>query len=1422
MAQAGIIKTITGIVNARTSDGQVRQLTAGDKVYENEIIETTAGSKVTIELNDGKTLAMAENDLIALDETVLAAVDAQDAVVTEVDALQAALEAGEEIPEDELAAGAEDEGHDYDLAYYAGDQSGGEVGSRLTPTEYGSEDEIFPDIDGEEGIAPSLSAIGVVVDETDIKTANTATGTITADYGTAEGGPLALSAAGATWDAASNTLTYQQEGTDIWQIILDQNTGEFTFEQLAAFDHGPDGNDHNALEQFGVTVTATNSFGNSATTTFTAGIYDDGPSITPTIVESEGDDSDDDISTSTTTADPSEHLSVEGDETDGFVGKYVSAEELGIDFGTDGPGSVALSMDPDDPNWEWDGQDNILSYYQGDGSGGREVAWQMELQQEGASVDTWNFTHDGGPLTINMLSEKLGAIIDGDGETSDLDIHIRLLDENGIEVNYLGQDNDDDDSLLDPAKGGADGSVHDYDSYLEFASGALAAGNYTLHVSAYYFDSADPSGDINPDGYSQGDYQVTFTGGVTVDTDDGTIVSQGGGEIVGQGTIQASPQYGYYFEQVNPINHPDTSDHDETATWNVNLTVTDSDTDTAGAVITVAINDDGPTIEYSEFSITGDESAAKGGLVTAVTFTTDDLGIDFGTDGPGSVALAMSVNNVPEENYRWDDISQTLTFYQDGFASGDETWTIERQPDGKYLFTQKEAIDHNPPQGLPGDGSNDSHDEPFSWTVNVAVTDGDNDPAETEFYITINDSGPVIGKSQTISRELGAPDAPDNVIGVVNGVVNGVVDGAFDTDGRGGFYLWDGNARQESMLVEEESTGNTVGEIFMNTSTGEWTFHQFQSIITGIEDNEPMNLEELDFSFQIYDGDGDWADSSFTVPLSQFIVGSDPQFKGEGEGQDPYRDDVEQYVERDEHEEPSPTTGETRGAIIGQDAADVLVGDMGSAVEVSFDRNYIVTMDISDSMKVDDDGDPNLQSPTRLDHLKDAAKQMIENFEQKVADSIDGKVRINLLPFATLPHEHAWIEFDKSSGILITSTSGNVGDTDPLTDDIDEINDWIDGLQVPTVPYFARTSYQAAFVGTKALENGSPDIDNHVIFISDGNPSPSIEGPTDHQDELGLLDVESIRVIGITTDSLSMPIMENIDSTGQPVGIDDTSMLTKVIGEIITEVGPVGSDEIMGGLGNDLIFGDVLNTDGVYDDLEDKGYFDGLEGSQYDDLFAIKDLDTGSGWEVFAELESELPGWTREDTIRYIQENHVDLAKETTIYEDGREGGHDYIEGGEGDDIIYGQEGDDTIDGGTGDDIIDGGTGYDTLMVDSADEGTGGVLDFSNVDNIELINLNDSGVVQNVEISLNDVFDMTDDNHVLQITGEGTDTVFLTGVGTAAGDWEQDGTDPNSFTQIVAGDLPGFATGPTVTIADLNDTIDIHVDVDNGGTSFDV
>jgi Ca2+-binding RTX toxin-like protein len=111
------------------------------------------------------------------------------------------------------------------------------------------------------------------------------------------------------------------------------------------------------------------------------------------------------------------------------------------------------------------------------------------------------------------------------------------------------------------------------------------------------------------------------------------------------------------------------------------------------------------------------------------------------------------------------------------------------------------------------------------------------------------------------------------------------------------------------------------------------------------------------------------------------------------------------------------------------------------------------------------------------------------------------------------------------------------------------------------------------------------------------------------------------------------------------------------------------------------------------------------------------------------------------------------------------------LQGGDTDDYIAGSAYADTIDGGAGNDeivfdlldsSIDGGTGNDTLLVTES-----GALDFSNVSNIETIDLTDGSAENITNISVQDVFDMTDDNNTLVINGDGgSDEVHLFNDGT--------------------------------------------------------
>lgn len=95
MAQTGKIKSFIGEVTVRSTDGVVRQLAVGDIVFDNEVVQTGLGASVVITLGDNTEVSLDENSNMLLDETMTSSIESLDSVISDVEALQAALESGE-------------------------------------------------------------------------------------------------------------------------------------------------------------------------------------------------------------------------------------------------------------------------------------------------------------------------------------------------------------------------------------------------------------------------------------------------------------------------------------------------------------------------------------------------------------------------------------------------------------------------------------------------------------------------------------------------------------------------------------------------------------------------------------------------------------------------------------------------------------------------------------------------------------------------------------------------------------------------------------------------------------------------------------------------------------------------------------------------------------------------------------------------------------------------------------------------------------------------------------------------------------------------------------------------------------------------------------------------------------------------------
>ncbi|VFQ47131.1 retention module-containing protein, partial [Desulfoluna butyratoxydans] len=260
MAQVGIIASLSGTATAKTPQGDTRILAPGDTLHENEVIETSEGAVLSIRQNDGTLLELSENSTLVLDETVTEAVDPLDAVISEAEAMQQALESGDEIDdiEQDTAAGEEiPDTHDFELASLDGDQSSGEIGSYLidsdtdtnaaaTPYDpFNVDDENLPPL-----VAPTLSlsadiTADDIINASEAASTLTITGTVVGNFPT---------------DA---TVTLTVNGTDYQGTV---NAGGTFAVDVAGSDLVQDP-DHTIDAK----ITVTDSAGNTATATASEG-----------------------------------------------------------------------------------------------------------------------------------------------------------------------------------------------------------------------------------------------------------------------------------------------------------------------------------------------------------------------------------------------------------------------------------------------------------------------------------------------------------------------------------------------------------------------------------------------------------------------------------------------------------------------------------------------------------------------------------------------------------------------------------------------------------------------------------------------------------------------------------------------------------------------------------------------------------------------------------------------------------------------------------------------------------------------------------------------------------------------------------------------------------------------------------------------
>ncbi|MGN0924505.1 retention module-containing protein, partial [Ectopseudomonas mendocina] len=200
--------------------------------------------------------------------------------------------------------------------------------------------------------------------------------------------------------------------------------------------------------------------------------------------------------------------------------------------------------------------------------------------------------------------------------------------------------------------------------------------------------------------------------------------------------------------QYLPLQHPDTSSHDEALNLSGKIravvTVTDGDgdvsVDSVGIGGVVRFEDDGPTATKVTATNVLDDEGLNGGInggpgdvSGAHTSTSGNLGYDAGADGLKSIELS-GPSTLGSENVTstWDPDTNTLTISS---VRGDlMTVVLTDLASGAYTVNLLKPLMHTV------DGTEDN----ITLNVGYKVTDGDGDTADGSLTVTINDDTPTL------------------------------------------------------------------------------------------------------------------------------------------------------------------------------------------------------------------------------------------------------------------------------------------------------------------------------------------------------------------------------------------------------------------------------------------------------------------------------------------------------------------------------------------------------------------------------------------------------------------------------------------------------------------------------------------------------
>ncbi len=664
--------------------------------------------------------------------------------------------------------------------------------------------------------------------------------------------------------------------------------------------------------------------------------------------------------------------------------------------------------------------------------------------------------------------------------------------------------------------------------------------------------------------------------------------------------------------------------------------------------IDVSVSDDSVPV-VSDSEVTVDEVD-----LSPTTSISSTIMVNFGSDAPGVIQGngASFIGSVTSGGspviVTFDAGTNTYT----GTAGSDSIFTLVIQSNGSYTFELTGVIDHP-----------DANDPNDSLPLEFGVRAIDSDGSEVDGTITVNvlDDAPIANNDYIRF---------DGAAGFVDGNVIDNDDLSQDQDNTVTQISFGANIVDVPVDGSDVTIDGTYGTLTIN-NTGEYSYDLFSGAFLL---NNNAYVRDL-FEYVLTDGDGDSDSALLRIkayePDGSLVVGKNV-------------DDV------DGSNIPHLVNGD-EGVIEGGNGFDVLVGDEGGTFvnPQTQDYNFVFMLDVSTSMG--SVSDPN----SSISILKNTVDKLLNEF----GSYQDGEVKVHITPFAKYLLPTGTFTVTNANELSASLAYLDALSTSRFTNYEIAFNDAISWLQSSdplggdaiTTTYFISDSVPDKYL----------DDNGNVRYNLNGLAMDEVLG-SDGSNEVELLKSlnNNVIAVGINASAEVMANLDEIDMGGAALNIDDPSDLSFVFAATpsIEGLNDAGSDVIEGGQGDDILFGDVLSTD---------------------DLATLHGLttDSGAGWEVFAELENGGStvdaSWDRDDTINYIRANAENLAEESVdANNNGRDGGNDTLNGGDGDDIIFGQEGDDVISGGNGNDTLYGGSGSDVFLFEALSDGVDIVKDF--------------------------------------------------------------------------------------------------------------